>query len=1233
MPIEKFHQAYLAELQQFFRENGHCYVPQVKEYQDLYDWIQRIKQSRPRLSEALTTALTQIHFDWTMHSSNDMRWLSTYYELVDFKKKHQTVRVTRQNHQGNDSLFNWVRVQRAKEKNMPPWRKKLLNEIGFLWRADIERLNKAERWQKWLLKYDQLKTFFEENGHSNYHRRLANLALAAWVKDQRSAFKRGRLKQKQIDLLNKLDFIWDVKDYNWQQQYEKLKAFKAKYGHCCLNRRNYSRSLEYWCSQQRKHQTNNKLEGWKVDLLNKIDFPWQPAYERLKEEKQLQEWLLTYQELKAFYNEHGHTKVRTSTNPKLVKWVAYQIQRYVQYIITPRQIELLNEINFSWENLPASWEEYFEELKLFIKKFNHQNIPNNVPCICLYKWTMKQRQWLKIKRLAPSRIKKLNKIGFDWTKQAWSREDEHRFWIENYEKLKSIFAEKGPHLIVNTGGDTLLSGWLSKLRWRYRQSKLEAEYIKLLNDIGFIWEKDLDKVWNRNFEQLKSFKAKNGHLRVNRKENPFLVNWTKRQLKEEKQGLLLPERKKKLDTLGFVWDPIKNRLTHFDYQWLEKYEWYKKNLAENVSIEDVPNTLRHWVYRQRQEKQKGNLPKYREKQLNTIGFIWKPSKEKQRAFLKERHNQAWLKQFEIYKNVYLVLKDTDNIDATLKKKMQRWIVKQRIKYKKGVLQDWRKEQLDIVGFDWESDEEKREKRWLETYDWYVRVFIKKEAIEIKDKFKKSLRIWSTLQRKMQKDHTLKLHRKKLLDEVGFKWKVTSADKQTKRLEATQSQWLERYEWYKAIYVEKKTLENEAVIKKILKEWITTQRRAYKNGKMPDFRKKMLKDIGFKWKISTAERKAKALEKTEQQWRKKYEWYKMIYVDKKEIEQKEEITIRAMLKNWIFQQRRNFTTGKIAPHRQKLLEAIHFKWRISPAESYAMKIERADKQWLKKIEDYKKVYVYQDKVALMDAKLTESVRKWVYRQRRKFNQQKLVSWQKKQLDEVGFEWKSAAEKFDQAWLEKYQWYKKIFVYKKPVKVGKQLKKSIQLWAIRQRKEQKAGKLAPKRKKMLDKVGFKWELSPAELSVELLKKTEQRWLENYRWYKILIIQEETVEVEEGFKRKMAKWAVLQRKTQRQGKLPSHRKKMLDELGFKWELTAADRNAAMIKAYDKQWLEKYQLYKSFIYFETSKITPLQKKTLKNWVATQRLNYKKGKLAIHRQTLLERLGFRWDVPYKHLP
>lgn len=88
------------------------------------------------------------------------------------------------------------------------------------------------------------------------------LELGYWVAQQRKYYKqriRGdivagqRLTPERIEYLNKLDFIWDVKEARWETQYMQLREFVQNNGHACVNQNS---TLGQWCYRQRQHRRN-----------------------------------------------------------------------------------------------------------------------------------------------------------------------------------------------------------------------------------------------------------------------------------------------------------------------------------------------------------------------------------------------------------------------------------------------------------------------------------------------------------------------------------------------------------------------------------------------------------------------------------------------------------------------------------------------------------------------------------------------------------------------------------------------------------------------------------------------------------------------------------------------------------------------------------------------------------------------------------------------------------------
>ena len=95
---------------------------------------------------------------------------------------------------------------------------------------------------------------------------------------QRRNYRDKKLSQEKIDLLNSLDFDWNTFETDWQNNFLELQKFKKKHGHVnppC------SRSSEFnllgdWCVKQRGSNRKGTLSQQRIDLLNSLDFDWDP---------------------------------------------------------------------------------------------------------------------------------------------------------------------------------------------------------------------------------------------------------------------------------------------------------------------------------------------------------------------------------------------------------------------------------------------------------------------------------------------------------------------------------------------------------------------------------------------------------------------------------------------------------------------------------------------------------------------------------------------------------------------------------------------------------------------------------------------------------------------------------------------------------------------------------------------------------------------------------------------
>lgn len=217
----------------------------------------------------------------------------------------------------------------------------------------------------WNKRYKELETFYNTYGHTHvstkHDRQLSN-----WVRNQKQSLKRGekRLTHKRMELLNALHFSWNAttdtpSPSKFDQHIQELKEFKQKYGHCNVSRKHHKKykELAQFVSMQRhyyklyKRGQTSRMSEERIKVLTELGFNFN------FEQGLTVLWLNMYEELKQFYQEHGHCKVPQvySKNPKLGKWVKAQRTQYrllqngKHSSMSNARIQLLESIGFVWE--------------------------------------------------------------------------------------------------------------------------------------------------------------------------------------------------------------------------------------------------------------------------------------------------------------------------------------------------------------------------------------------------------------------------------------------------------------------------------------------------------------------------------------------------------------------------------------------------------------------------------------------------------------------------------------------------------------------------------------------------------------------------------------------------------------------------------------------------------------------------------------------------------------------
>ena len=438
--------------------------------------------------------------------------------------------------------------------------------------------------ESWIENYGRLKEFFEQNGHTVIPQKEF---LGKWISTQRQEYKKNKLSKDRVEKLNKLNFIWDQKENDWFVNYEIIKGF-IKDG-IDLSKLDKKSSLSYWIGSQKFRYRKQTLEKYRLDLLNKINFAFNPIDENWNEK------FNKYKQLSERYKDlSNHTKIRQS---ELGIWISTQRESYKKGKLSNERYQLLRSVNFIFDVSLNQWTGQFKKLKDFLKDNDWKNLEPK-----LVNWCNNQRVRKRKGKLKANQIKLLEDLGIDWNPKDNS-------WGEYYEKLKIFKIEEG-HLDVPSKHE--IGIWVVNQRKLFNTNKLSTERIKLLDDLGFIWDTQKFR-WEKNFNIIKE-KGCNSNFVL---KDPILRNWKAKQRLMYQKGDLSTNKINLLENIGFDFNPVEN-------DWVSKFRELKsfKKLNGHTNVPQRGTPLGTWVSSQRKRKKSGLMSSKKIKLLESIGFIW-----------------------------------------------------------------------------------------------------------------------------------------------------------------------------------------------------------------------------------------------------------------------------------------------------------------------------------------------------------------------------------------------------------------------------------------------------------------------------------------------------------------------------------------------------------------------------------------------------------------------------------
>ena len=519
---------------------GHCYVYQKrKEYKQLAEWVTaaRFDYNKGKMPVERMQRLEAIGFVW---DAREGEWMERYTRLKKFLQTNEWSSLINES-----KSWKWVNTQRNRYKRSQLTDKKikLFNELKIDW-------NPMEN--GWNARYADLLKYRAENGNCNVTSGSAkHSSLFAWITNQRSNHKRGKLPENYFIKLKDAGLIFDfaaVKDEKWNKNYEKAKIFYLKKGHLIVPVKE-DKKLSFWLDSQR---TVNKdaLSVEQLSKLNALNYDWSSL-----EEKQDKKWIQNYSLLIAFKTECGHCNVPQGNekHEALAHWCSTQRMIYKNGSIDNYRKQLLEHIGFVWEVEWQTWLSNFEQLKKHVElKGADSSIPNNK----ISKWLKSQRIRYAKGMLSEKEIMLLDSIRISWEQKSGEQIFQDK-WMVSYEMLKEYKKKNGScHVPTGMKETKILGCWVLTQRANNKLNILLPERKKLLDKLSFDWNLNEDfnsKRWMGQFKKLKAYHNEHGHSNVPKtyKTDHSLALWVRRQRLLKRQGLMNNERKELLDSILF----------------------------------------------------------------------------------------------------------------------------------------------------------------------------------------------------------------------------------------------------------------------------------------------------------------------------------------------------------------------------------------------------------------------------------------------------------------------------------------------------------------------------------------------------------------------------------------------------------------------------------------------------------------------------------------------------------
>ena len=536
-------------------------------------------------------------------NSYDTQWFNNYNLAKEYFEQNGNLLIPRKYKINNINLGFWIGTQRDlyKNKKLSKERIDLLNSIGMIW--EVNNRNSYS----WEQNYKFLEDYYKDKGNILIENTKKNHSLKIWLDYQRKLYRQNKLSKDKIELLEKLNIVWNIGKGNsnskngisssWDDSYNIAKEYYEKNGNVDI-------------PQKYKLENGFKLGIWINTQKQRI---------RYTEDNDINKkgYFLTEEQIKKL-NSIGITgkKISSYQTSFPEQAISYYLSIYFKDIINRYRalgFELdiyIPSLKFAIEYDGQGYHSCKNRLDNDIKK-NNLCIENGIKLLRIREFGLDKLEGCDIyirEDITDCCLEKTIKYIFSYIKDNFNKdytdsiniditrdiqiimahykEYSDRIWNKYYEILENYYLENGicyvPSNYIDSETGLNLGNWVSHQRGMFfnpqnYDSRLSQTQIDKLNNIDFIWNIDEYK-WNERYNELENYYLENGNIDLvydYQKKDNSLACWLNLQKEKYSKRELDENKIKKLEELDINWKIISKNEDNWDYGYSRAKEYFE----------------------------------------------------------------------------------------------------------------------------------------------------------------------------------------------------------------------------------------------------------------------------------------------------------------------------------------------------------------------------------------------------------------------------------------------------------------------------------------------------------------------------------------------------------------------------------------------------------------------------------------------------------------------------------